>query len=108
MLLSASITSHRWSPQGWAQDVLGAPQLDEHLAAAPRLQGAAVAGEAGHAAGEATCHVSLVRRYTCHLLHVCHVLQDIVSVDRDTMTVSVEPNITIGLLNRALVCISGI
>ena len=43
-----------------------------------------------------------------HACHVCHVLQDIVSVDRDTMTVSVEPNITIGLLNRALVCISDI
>ena len=30
-------------------------------------------------------------------------LQDIVCVDREAMTVSVEPNITIGLLNRALV-----
>ena len=30
-------------------------------------------------------------------------LQDIVTVDRDKMTVSVEPNITIGFLNRALV-----
>ena len=58
VLLSVSITC-----QGWAPDVLGAAQLDEHLAAAPRLQGAAVAGEAGHAAGEATCDV----------LQVCHV-----------------------------------
>ena len=49
--------------------------------------------------------MSRVSLVTCH---VCHVLQDIVSVDRDTMTVSVEPNITIGLLNHALVCISDI
>ena len=67
VVLSASITSHRWSPQGWAQDVLGAPQLDEHLAAAPRLQGAAVAGEAGHAAGEATCYTCV----TCCLCVTC-------------------------------------